>query len=215
MQRYTFSELDLKRLREIVNFKEADFADWQPDLLPLSDEEKLIIDFLKKRLQTESIVSFNEATIWGKAIYPLLLMAEKRPFVAWAQIGLQAEFAEFWLEGIADGVIGTAKIGHLASPFLVVIEAKRGENAPNPRYQLFGSMLAAAKLNWEETPSEPQTIFGCYTISDAWVFVRGEIRSINEAKPSFFVTASREYIERVEAEAILGILKAIVAKYGQ
>jgi hypothetical protein len=50
--------------------------------------------------------------------------------------------------------------------FLVVVEAKRGIEDSDPIPQLYGEMLAAARLNWQLDQQESQVIFGCYAIAD-------------------------------------------------
>lgn len=216
MQKYILSNLNLDILNSLVYLSESTKSErWQPEALPLTDEENFEIGFVKKRLQNETILPLNEATIWGKAIFPLLISAEYRSLSAWADVQLSAAFANFILEGYVDGTISVNRAGRPVEPHLVVVEAKKGENAPSPRWQLYGAMLAAAKINWDKNKNEPQIIHGCYTIADTWVFVRGEASSIADEKPVFSVAVSREYIERIEAEIILGILKAIVAKHEQ
>ena len=91
-----------------------------------------------------------------------------------------------------------------------MVEAKKAIDAKDPLFQLYGAMLAAAKLNWDDNQIEPQIIYGCYTIADSWTFLRGVVSEIEADKPILTVQPSREYIERNEAEIILGILKAIV-----
>jgi hypothetical protein len=66
------------------------------------------------------------------------------------------------------------RMGMMESPYIVVVETKRGIDNQNPLFQLYGQLLAAAHLNWENENQEhsPQEIFGCYTIADSWTFVR-------------------------------------------
>ncbi|MBC7796572.1 MAG: hypothetical protein H7Z37_06850 [Pyrinomonadaceae bacterium] len=214
MQRYLFSELSRETVKSIVDLQEAegDFS-WLPDTAPLDDDDVLFVNYMKRKLQSESLEKTNEATVWGKAIYPLLDQAETHLFAAWSQLELKSTFNEFLLEGIADGILGKQKVGYLSAPYLVVVEAKKKLDAKDPQPQLYGAMLAAAKLNFDENKREPQTIHGCYTIADTWTFMRGEVSSITDDKPVFKVQSSREFVERFEAEIILGVLKAIVATY--
>jgi hypothetical protein len=216
MQRYRFSEITRENFAALVDLQEAAGATtWTPEVLPLTEEERFFISVIQKMIQGSSIITLNEATVWSKAIYPVLLMVEKQPRAVWSQVEISASFAAFVLEGIADGLIGTQRITHLSTPYFVVIEAKRGVEAKDPQPQLYGAMLAAAKLNWDEKKTQPQTIYGCYTIADSWTFLRGRVEQIETDKPTFYIDASRDFIERVEAETILGILKAIVAENEQ
>jgi hypothetical protein len=212
MQRYKFSELSLEIIESLIEFAETRTGEWQPETISLNDEELIFVEYFKRRLQKEQILLLNEATVWGKAIYPLLTLVERDSISAWAQVPMSAAFKQFVVEGFVDGVVGTKKTGHLSAPFLVVVEAKKGIEAKEPQYQLYGAMLAAVRQNWEEKPEETQIIYGCYTVSDVWVFVRGEASRINDDKPALTIQTSREFVERIEAEIILGILKAITAK---
>ncbi|MGH9755480.1 MAG: hypothetical protein ACREA2_22095 [Blastocatellia bacterium] len=157
----------------------------------------------------------NEATIWARAIYPLLVLSEQGRLEAWAQLPLKAQYKSFRLEGVADGVIGLNISGITKSFYLIVVEAKRGLEAPDPQVQLYGAMLAAARLNWEHDNRIPQEIFGCYTVADNWTFVHGLVSDIETDRPTMTVASSREYAEKVEAEAILRILKSITGKHAQ
>jgi hypothetical protein len=140
-------------------------------------------------------------------IYPLLLLAEQGAIQAWSEVSLSAQYAHFPLEGIADGVLGPSIDGYLQQPYLVVVEAKKGLDASNPQFQLYGQMLAAAWMNWKSSGEELQEIFGCYTISDSWTFFRGEVRGFEVDRPEFRLESSREFSERLEAEIILKLLK--------
>ena len=212
MQRYKFSELTDNIVLSLVVIERESGRDWQPAVADLNDIEKIQLDIIKNRLEREKVSRLNEATVWGKAVYPLLLIIENESIKSWAEVALSAAFDSFVLEGVADGLISEDSGGNPKTPYLVVVEGKKGIDAKDPQPQLYGVMLAAAKLNWNQNKQEPQTIYGCYTIADTWSFLRGEISHIEAQKPTFKVEASREYVERYEAEVILGILKAIVAK---
>jgi hypothetical protein len=94
----------------------------------------------------------------------------------------------------------------------VFVEAKRGIEAQNPQYQLYGEMLAAAYINWELNGQDPQTIFGCYTVADVWTFVKGEVLGMASDRPALSLESSREYSGKLEAETIVKILQQIVAQ---
>ena len=216
MQKFTLSNLTLSDLKQIVELDEADTpqAEWtQVEEHTLTPEEKQQLEPLLSRLFNQKIHLFNEATIWARAIYPLLLLAERDNIQAWSSVPLQTCYANFELEGIADGALGKTVAGRLEAPYLVILETKRGVEAQNPIFQLYGQLLAAAHLNWELTPRDPQEIFGCYTIADSWTFVRAIVSGLDIAKPTLYVESSREYAEKVDAETILKLLKVIVARY--
>ena len=210
MEKYTLSNLNNANLKSLIRLRTSD-EEWpQPSNADLSDDENFGISIIKQRLQRETVNRLNEATVWGKAVYPLLLMIESKAIKSWADVPLSAVFSLFSLEGIADGLISKDVLGVPQTPYLVVVEAKKAIDAKDPLFQLYGAMLAAAKLNWDDNQIEPQIIYGCYTIADSWTFLRGVVSEIEADKPILTVQPSREYIERNEAEIILGILKAIV-----
>jgi hypothetical protein len=92
---------------------------------------------------------------------------------------------------------------------------KRETEDQDPLTQLYGAMLAAAKLNWTQDNQVPQEIYGCYTIADNWIFAHGLVADIDAPRPAMTVALSRAYSETVEAETILRILKSITSKYAQ
>ncbi|MGK7873337.1 MAG: hypothetical protein AB4426_08490 [Xenococcaceae cyanobacterium] len=216
MAKLKLSEVTLADLRRFINLQEegVEAYEWtQVDLASLSETEQQRLQYLKSDLLNYQIHLMNEATIWSRAIYPLLLLAEQKPIQAWAGVTLQAQYAKFEIEVIADGILGKATAGFVESPYLVVVEAKRGVEGDNPLFQLYGQILAAAHLNWSKDGHQPQEIFGCYTIADSWTFLRAEVEGIEAEKPKIQVEYSREYVEKIEAETILKILKGIVSKY--
>lgn len=128
---------------------------------------------------------------------------------------LQAHYAKFDTEGIADGVLGRSVAGRLEAPYLIVVETKRGIENQNPLFQLYTQLLAAARLNWELDGLEPQEVFGCYTIADSWTFVRAEVKGLESDRPTLTVEGSKEYTEKNDAEIILQILQGIVSRREQ
>lgn len=177
----------------------------------LSQIQSNQIEFIQKSLVEEPTHLLNEATIWARAIYPLLMLAETPMIRARAEVPLSATFTYFEISGIADGVLGRAAGGRLVAPYLVVLEAKRGTEAVDPVPQLYGQMLAASLINWQESPQATQQMFGCYTIADTWTFVRSELSGMDSERLRLRVETSREYSEKLEAAKILTILQRIVA----
>src|SRR5690349_992487 len=74
----------------------------------------------------------NEATVWGRAIFPLLFLPAPYDIVAQAEVPLSARFGDVELAGNADGAFGTPIAGELRAPFLIVVEAKRGIEGYSP-----------------------------------------------------------------------------------
>lgn len=213
--RLTFSELTLSTIRQIVNLHELGVVPehWEQMVSSLSATEELHLQMITKHLVNYQLTLMNEATIWSRAVYPLLLLAETNPIQAWAQVLLKATYPAFALEGAVDGVLGNALAGTIDAPYLIVVEAKRGLEAQNPQYQLYGSILAAAWQNQQQTPRPAQEIYGCYTIGDTWTFVQAIVTDMETAKPALQVLYSREYTERLEGARILQILKYIVQHF--
>jgi len=216
LKHYLFSELTLKDIRCLVTLKEQRVMldTWfRDEQIILSEEERQQLGYIVNRLLPYETTLMNEATIWGRAVYPLLLMAERDDLQAWAEVPLEAEFSNFELHGIADAVIGKCQAGVMDAPYIVVIEGKRGLEGKNPRFQLYGELLAVARLNWEENQQPAKTVFGCYTIADNWTFLRSRITDIEQDVPQMSIESTREYVERIEAETILKVLKYMVSHY--
>jgi hypothetical protein len=216
MEKLILSTLSLPILKQWVNLNEYGIADYDwlnVEAISLSEAEQQELQRLRLRLLNHRTLLMNEATIWARGIYPLLLLAEQGNIEAWAGVAMRATYPQFEIEGIADGVLGKCVSGFIETPYLIVVEAKRGLEAQNPVYQLYGQLLVAAHLNWENNPEEPQEIFGCYTIADSWSFIRAEVNGMSADRPSMQIESSRQYAEQYDAEMIAKILKGIVSKY--
>ena len=215
MHTYTFSQLTEETLKTLVTLNEKYTAPeaWEKMQIALTAEECRWLEELKSKLRHRHLLVMNEATLWARAIYPMLMLAEQGNVQAWSSVPLKAIYPAFTLEGDADGALAPAIGGRIQPPYLIVHEAKRGLHAPDPLYQLCGEMLAAARLNWEKNPNPEQEIFGCYTVNDSWVFVRGVVRDMEVDKPTFTLEFSPDYNGILDAEQIVQLLKFIVAKH--
>jgi len=213
MSKLIFSELSENNLSPLINLVEKGFEVDKWDKMSSGSctaREQEQIRNIQDHLINYQLNLMNEATIWARAIYPLLLLAESTHIQAWAEVPLSAQFPHFELEGIVDGVLGKCVAGKIKAPYLVVVEAKRGLEAKDPQFQLYGEMLAAAKLNWQQTHKPEQEIFGCYTISDSWTFLYGMVKDFEDELPTMTVANSREYIQRIEAVTIFKLLQFMV-----
>lgn len=214
----TFASTTLKDIQAVVHLEESDAftADWvKVAAIELTLDELQQLERLKSHLVNEKLHLLNEATLWARAIYPMLLIAEQDNVRAWSEVPLQARYAQFEIEGVVDGVLGRSVAGRLEAPYLTVVETKRGIENQNPLFQLYAQLLAAARLNWELDQSEPQMLFGCYTIADSWTFVRAVVSQLDGDRPHLQVESSKEYSEKTDAEIILRILKGIVSHFIQ
>jgi len=212
----TLSKVVEKDFFNLVQLQQHGIADYNwTDVsnLSLDEQERQQLQALKQKIFYCDTHAFNEATIWARAIYPLLMLAEKADIQAWAGVEVSAKFPRFELEGIADGALARNIGGRVHTPYLIVVETKRGIENQDPLYQLYGQLLAAAHRNWQKSQQEPLEMFGCYTIADAWKFIRAEISGFDSDLPHMKLEPSREYTERLESETIYKILRLIVAKY--
>jgi hypothetical protein len=214
MRLLRFSELTAADIRTIATVRELGTAPYPwtvVDQIALTPTEQIQVDSIASRLLYYKTSLMNEATIWARAIYPLLVLAERDDIQAWAEVSLRARYAHVELYGIVDGVLGRGITGVVESPYLIVMEAKKSLDAQDPRFQLYGQILAAAHLNWRNDQQPVQELYGCYTISDSWTFVRARVEQIDSDLPLMTLEFSREYVEKIEAATILKILKNIVA----
>src|SRR5215510_6342640 len=218
IQNFNLSELTPESLNSIVTIEEKGVTPelWDKIDVGLTGQESQRVESIVSSFLNRSVAQMNEATIFSRAIYPLLVLAEKDRLETWAQAPLSAQYSAFVLKGIADAVIGFNISGITKSSFcLTVLQANLGMQAQDLQIRLYAAMLAAARLNWERDKRLLQEIFGCYTIADNWTFARGLVSDIEAARPMMTVASSREYVERVEAETILRTLKFITDKFAQ
>lgn len=212
---YIFSQLSEETLKTLVTLNEKYIApeEWERMQVALTAEEGRQLEELKSKLRHRHLLVMNEATLWARAIYPMLMLAEQEHVQAWSGVPLKAVYPAFKLEGEVDGALAPSLGGRIQPPYLIVHEAKRGLHAPDPLYQLSGEMLAAAWLNWERDTNPEQEIFGCYTVNDSWAFVRGIVSDLETDKPTLTLEFSPDYNGILDAEHIVQLLKFIVAKH--
>ncbi len=218
MQDFKFPELTAGILRSIVKLNDRGVVPemWRQMMVPLTEEENRQVATIAARLLKTRVFPMNEATIWSRAICPLLMLAEQGRLQTWAKAPLSAKYPRFTLAGVADGLMGKVISDGVESPRLVVVQAKLGlEEDYNPVAELVGATLAAARLNWEEDGEPSQEIFGCCTIRDTWIFLQARVSEFNSDQPMATVTLSREYSEKLEIETIFRILKFIAGKYAR
>lgn len=193
---------------------------WQDFVSAVDDATSVQLAYLTGKLAAARPTTLNEATLWSRAIYPLLELAETDLVRAWAQVPISAKdpHTDTELAGVVDGVLAHEGVlsGAPGQPFLLVMEAKRGMDATDPRPQLLGAILAVlwAKIA-HAGDAAPAEAFGCFTVGDIWTFVRAEavVRAAGTV-PRLAVTLSwsREFTERAEANAILRVLSWITRR---
>lgn len=179
----------------------------------LNEPERKIIDVVVDGLKRFRPSVVNEITVLARAVFPLLTLAEVDGVEAQANVPLVAQIGDVELAGNADGALGTPFEGEIRSPFLIVVEAKRGVEGHNPMIQLYAELLAAALLNARRERQTRQRIYGAYTIGANWTFVRGDIDGLEGTRPTFTIVSSLELTTRLEAAVIAKILKSIVSQH--
>jgi hypothetical protein len=195
---------------------------WDSAVEPPDEGAQVQLRYLTAKLAEAHPILLNEITLWARAIYPLLELAETGNVRAWGGVALAARdpYSDAELSGVVDGVLAPEQgvlAGTPGQPFLLVIETKRGVDATDPRPQLFAAMLAVlwTRLGGGRAGKDPVEVFGCFTVSDTWTFVHAEATVRPEGShPRLGVTLSwsREYTERVEAAAILQVLRWITRR---
>ncbi len=214
MKTYAFNQLNATNLQEIasIHYELAQPAVWeQLAQREIGDVARSSLAPIVAKLRDFGLHLANEATVWARAIYPLLVLAERRGIFAFALVPLSGKFDDVEVRGEADGALAASVNAEPGTPYLVVVEAKRGIGATEPVSQLLGAMLCAAQRN-ERDGKPAQEIYGVYTIADVWTFVRGRI-DWTQPKPVMQVLTSAEYVEKLEAATILAILESIIDKH--
>lgn len=214
MRRLLFTEITLDDIETLVTLRDHGIRAEPWDELSrgeLTETEQRIVDYIATDLRHFEPSLVNEATVWGRAIFPLLVLAEAEGVQARAQVSLNVRLGEVDLAGSCDGALGKPYGSRLRAPFLIVVEAKRGVEGSDPLAQLHGEMLAAASLNAHESGKSSQRMHGCYTVAANWTFVRADITGLDTGRPTFSVVSSPEINEKTEAVSIVKILKSIVA----
>jgi hypothetical protein len=216
MATYALGTLTLDQLRELVEIQDRGIqqAAWTArEQGELGERERVMLSVVHDHLSSTKAHLLNEATIWARAIYPLLALAERDNVRAYAEVSLSAVLPRGELRGEIDGALATMGVNSQAiAPYLVVVEAKRGVEGNDPVAQLLGAMLCAAWQNQRRSPRLEQRLYGAYTIADVWNFVECTVSGLDGERPLLTTTGSREYTERSEADRILLLLKSLVAE---
>lgn len=109
MDKLKLSALKLDAILSFIQLDEQPIDDY-PWLavahIEPSEDDQQQIQTIVRHLRKSSTNLLNEAAVWGKAIFPLFLLAEQANIEAWAEVTLSAQYAKFSIDGIADGVLG-------------------------------------------------------------------------------------------------------------
>jgi len=214
---YIFSDLteaNFPQIAELQMNEDSHQCPWHHiQEMALDETDRFVVNYISERLRGGRFAVMNEATLWSRVNYPILALAETKQVKAWSEIFAEATFSHVILKGILDGVLGRTIGGLLDKPYFVIAEAKRGIESKDPRYQLYGQLLATALLNQQHEQTDQQITsphYGCYIIAEYWTFVQAEVERITSSRPKLQITLSREYSSRFEIELIAKVLKRIV-----
>jgi hypothetical protein len=213
MKTYAFNALTTPVLAEIVDIQREPSAPAFWDELgrrELGERDRVALGIFTDKLLYYKAHRVNEATIWARAIYPLLMLAERGTIRAWSEVPLGGTFGDVWIHGEADGALAGDLDGESGPPYVVVVGARRGAPDTDSMARLLGAMLCAARMN-ERGGHGGDEVFGVHTDVDVWTFVRGRV-SFREHRPAMGVLTSGGYIEKHEAATILAILESIAAR---
>ncbi|MEM7531142.1 MAG: hypothetical protein AAF639_03110 [Chloroflexota bacterium] len=219
---YTFSDLTKSNFSEVAAvqmLEDTPESIWHHvEQTPLDETEQVVMRYLLGKMQDGRVSVMNEATLWSRVNYPVLTLAETERIKAWSEISMEASLPHVTLKGDVDGVLGWTTSGLLELPYFVIVEAKRGIESKDPRYQLYGQLLATSSLNQnqlgqsEEADMTPP-LYGCYIVAETWTFAKAQVANIASHYPTLHLMLSREYSIRFEMELIAKILKQITRLY--
>lgn len=204
-----FGRAELDQIAEVVDeeIRDEPWATFEKSALT-SDDEQQIAQVLR-RYRGIHVSLINEATLWSRLVYPLLLTAERDSIKAWSEVPISAQVGDNEIQGIVDGALAAGGADAPRAPLLLIMEAKRGTEASNPIYPLYAALLC---VGWNATRAqgtEEHTCHGCFTIADTWTFVTARVQAGKGGRPRMTLRSSREYSEKLEAPAILSVLKGI------
>ncbi len=90
MHTYTFPQLSEETLKTLVTLDGKDIPPeaWEKMQIVLTAEEGRQLEELKSKLRRRHLLVMNEATLWARAIYPMLMLAEQGNVQAWSSVPL-------------------------------------------------------------------------------------------------------------------------------
>jgi len=223
MAKFTLTTLTVEDFARLAAVETRDItrAPWDDDVEPPDEATQVQLRYLTAKLAKVRPTMLNEATLWSRAVYPLLELAETDRVHAWSEVAIAARdpYTDAEVAGVVDGVLAPEGMlaGSPGTPFLLVMEAKRGMDGADPRPQLLAALLAVLWTGVRDKgEGAPVEALGCFTVGDLWTFVHAEatVRPAGSTpRLGIMLSWSREYAERTEAEAILRVLRWITRRY--
>ncbi len=213
---YTLGLLTISQLRELVSLEDRGVVPALFDAravgeLTQNDQQALAV--LRRNILSYRPLLANEATLWARMIYPLLLLGERDNIRAFSLVPLSATLPRGELRGEVDGALAAMDIeADAMPPYLLVVEAKRGVEARSPVAQLLGGLLCAAWHNQQKRQQTQQVLYGAYTVADVWTFLQVTLTDLIGEQPRMRIVSSREYTETGEAATIVLLLKSMVSE---
>jgi hypothetical protein len=203
-----FSRTELAQIADVVDeeIRDEPWATFEHGVLSGEDQQQ--IAQVLRRYRGLHVVLINEATVWSRLVYPLLLTAERDPIKAWAEVPVAAQIGEVDIAGTVDGALAAGADAPRV-PLLLLVEAKRGTEASNPIVPLYAALLC---VGWNEIQARgggEHLCYGCFTIADTWTFVEACVAAEAGGRPRIRLRSSREYAEKLEAHLIVSILRGI------
>jgi uncharacterized protein YjiS (DUF1127 family) len=98
----------------------------------IGERERAALEFILDKLRDYGTLRVNEATIWARAIYPLLALAERDDIRAWSLVPLSGRFNDVEIGGEVDGALASSFAEEVELPYFIVVEAKRGVGGTDP-----------------------------------------------------------------------------------
>jgi hypothetical protein len=216
MALHTLGTLTIAQLRELVQLDDhgvmpARFDERAVGDLTKDDQQALAV--LRRNILSYRPLLANEATLWARVIYPLLLLGERDNIRAFSLVPLAAALPRGELRGEVDGALAGMDIeADAMPPYLLVVEAKRGVEGRSPVAQLLGGLLCAGWHNHQKRPQAEQVLYGAYTVADVWTFLQVTLTELTSEVPRMRIVSSREYAETSEAATIVLLLKSMVSE---
>ncbi len=108
MQKFNFSDISLKDLKSIVELRQKGIADYRwtaEENIAVTEDEKFQLRYITAHTKRYPAHVMNEATLWARAIYPLLQLAERGEILATSEVTLAAQYSTFEVHGIIDGIL--------------------------------------------------------------------------------------------------------------
>ncbi|MEM7535959.1 MAG: hypothetical protein AAF639_27510 [Chloroflexota bacterium] len=188
METYTFGDCTVIKLEELFGLRRTLSShvldQWLQTPIELSEFEKTMLQHLRQNL-TQNAEAWNEQELTLSVIGPLFSFVQfsllyRFNFFSQRTVGatITGLHGDIKLSGEPDGMVATG-YWRPETPMFAFSEYKRLQNpSGDPAGQSLAAMLVGQSLN-----KNPQPIYGCYVIGDAWRFLVLEGREYVISQP--------------------------------